>query len=143
MIKNENGVAVMSAAGILEKPTSISDVGDLFKPNGKVGNGFQSHKLKPTIPEKEANKFTKVSNAPQPASNQQMPTKQQSKEKQQNLKGAKQCAWCGDTSHKYFQCTTFGNGKWKDRVCNRCNGKGHPPETCSNPPKSKEENGKK
>ena len=48
MIKNENGVAVMSAAGVLEKPTSsIFAVGDLFKPNGKVGNGFTSHKSKP------------------------------------------------------------------------------------------------
>ena len=54
-----------------------------------------------------------------------------------NKKGARQCAWCGDTSHKYWNCNTHGNGKWKNRQCNRCLGTGHPSEVCSNPRKEK------
>ena len=146
MAKNENGVAVMSAAGILEKPVAnVYAVDQIFKPNGKVGNGFTSHKSKPKKKEANPNNFNTNNNnnsnstPSAPNQNQQKP---KPKEKSQNVKGAKQCAWCGDTSHKYFQCKTLGDGKWKDKVCNRCGGKGHPPETCSSPSKSKEKSTK-
>ena len=63
MIKNENGVSVMSAAGILEKPTAhVWTVSDMFKPNGKVGNGFTSHKSKPKFKENNYNNFNTNSN---------------------------------------------------------------------------------
>ena len=68
--------------------------------------------------------------------------KKQDQNSKQNKKndskaGKKQCAWCGDTSHKHFQCKTHGNGKWEGKHCNRCKGVGHPPEVCSTPPKKK------
>ena len=153
MIKNENGVAVMSASGVVEKSGPIFGVGNMFKPNGKKGNGLAiTHKTIDNIKnnKNKKNKNKQDSNASQSTAasanqndlNSPKAQNDKPKEKHENKKGARQCAWCGDTSHKFFHCKTHGNGKWKDRVCNRCGGKGHPPETCSNPPKGKEENKK-
>ena len=91
MIKNENGVAVMSAAGVLEKPTAhVWAVSDMFKPNGKVGDGFTSHKSKPKVKGNNYNNFNTNSNTSQSAPNQNTNSyKPKPKEKQQNVKGAK------------------------------------------------------
>ena len=91
------------------------------KKNKKLKEVSQNEKLSPFSTKSEKSKSQKKGKTSRPV----------------NKKGARQCAWCGDTSHKYWNCNTHGNGKWKNRQCNRCLGTGHPSEVCSNPRKEK------
>ena len=152
ILKNERGVAVMTAANILSSPTGINHVHNSFRPIKPVkkidkmdvdstGDGVKKPKNDQKINNnKKLNVKTNSQTGTSSPSSANANGKWKKKEKTtpiENKKGARQCAWCGDTSHKYWNCTTYGNGKWKDRTCNRCEGRGHPSEACCNPPKSK------
>ena len=39
------------------------------------------------------------------------------------------CGWCNG-KHNLWTCKTQGDGKWVDKICNQCNGRGHPKAVC-------------
>ena len=124
ILTNENGIATMSAAGVLQNSKHfVGNVTNSFKPKGapyaKKGAGRGKNKDSGNDHEVGKNKGNNKDLGP--------------KEK----KGSKKCAWCGDTSHQYFRCPNVDTKKWANKVCTRCKGTGHPSETCSTPAQSK------
>ena len=143
MCKNENNVAIMSAAGISEKANNVCAIRSTFRPLKKTEpKGPQPFSKGNKKTDNRSNFNTVSTTASSDALASPKAQKKQNKKGKGNpapeqKKGVKQCAWCGDTSHKHFQCKTHGNGKWDGKKCNRCNGVGHPPEVCSTPSKKK------
>ena len=120
MYQNHNGLQAMTAAGVLEKIPDNPTEYDEYMIN-YVANQFQGKKAKA-----KGKGFNK-----KPESK---PTKAQF-DSQASNRTKQKCAWCNDKSHLTYQCKTYGNGKFKDKKCNRCGGIGHPQGACINPPK--------
>ena len=122
MYQNHNGLQAMTAAGVLAKIPDDPTEYDSYMVN-YVANQFQGKRAKG----RGKGFQKKFENKPNKAQFDSS-TPNQNKPK---------CAWCNSTAHRTYQCKNFGNGKFKDKKCNRCGGVGHPQAACVNPPKQK------
>ena len=114
---NENGLQSMAISGIAEQSEVeyVNAIKAQFPAKRKFkGKGKGQYNKKPTY---------------------QKPPQYSENEMYYQFSKSDKCAWCGEKSHKHWQCKTLGNGKWDDKICNKCGGKKHPPELCATPTK--------
>ena len=149
IIKNENGLAAMSAAGVFET-MHVNGVSNQFRSmnaikkvegtgkgkNAKSKGKAKNDKTNQSKPSTQNNSNASNSGKGKNNSNANK-TQNNSNANNSNKKGAQRCAWCGDAGHKHYECKTKGNGKWDKKYCNKCKGVGHPHEVCATPTKNK------
>ena len=140
IIRNDNGIASMSAACIGMEKIAINAVQNQFKAlnpkavaktnKGKGKNNSTQNKEKAkgsTDPKPKSKGKGKGTEKP-------TPSKKSEKSEKTGKEIAKKepCAWCSSEAHKTFQCVKRGDGKWENKQCNICKGFGHPRKACPN-----------
>ena len=125
--EDRNGLQSMTTAAVIQtkedEPNHINYIASQFQ--GKKSKGKGKGKSNNNNNKTYQAKFSQASSNLKPDDNKS----------DKNQKAKKKCAWCGEQNHPTWKCRTWGNGKWDNKECNRCKGRGHPQEACSNPPK--------
>ena len=147
IIRNDNGIASMSAAGVTMERIAVNAVQNQFtalnpksaaKANkGKGKSNYTQNKGKgkggTEIPNPNKKNKGKGKGTEKP-----LPSKKLDRivkeivTKSLPSKIIEPCAWCSSESHKTFQCVKRGDGKWENKQCNICKGYGHPRKACPN-----------
>ena len=120
--EDRNGLQSMTTAAVLENQTDPDQINYI----ARQFQGKKSTKGKKEAPISDASTNLKPNN-----------------KTEKNAKKNKKCAWCHDTKHPTYKCSTYGSGKWDNKQCNRCKGTGHPQDACPNPPKKNKNTAKK